>query len=511
MQYYPNIVDKINNAVPLPCLPHVLYKIIHTLKTPSHTFADLARLVLMDPSLSLKILRLKIDDGFNRRNLETIEQSITALGSEHLKNMVLTTLSSPVSNPQFWKTGYYFNQFWLHSFRCAILSANLSKYIPVVSADDAYLAGLYHDIGKLVLWTNFRKDYEPIVKKPLAIHQIVMAESTRIGTNHCEAGCALLKTLDLNPLIVDSVLYHHWPAKDVAHALPIVKTVYAANMIAHIGEGAHDIDLFEMLGIELARGQLNKILAATEKQLSIALRELDTSTEALGRPPSQGMEDGNLSVQTLLDQFREVCLIHFTVDHIRRDTGLEVVLKQLLFYLKVYFDVYTSIFFYYDSKYNRLVAKTTEADRRLSDIEGARLPLQEEGSIVAKSLIENKTLDSFGYLSNEQVTIADSQLIDLMGTGGMVCIPLAVESQWIGVICAGINEPQFPILWKQQPIIDQFAEKAAALLQAEFRAKEAGPEVKEVASRVDTGSLQKVIHKSITRLASLRIIWIYSA
>ena len=114
MQYYPNIVDKINNAVPLPCLPHILYKIIQTIKIPSHTPADIARLVRMDPSLSLKILRLRIDDGFDRRNLDTIEHSITALGSEHIKNMILTMLASPISNPQFWKTGYYFNQFWLH-------------------------------------------------------------------------------------------------------------------------------------------------------------------------------------------------------------------------------------------------------------------------------------------------------------------------------------------------------------------------------------------------------------
>ena len=251
MQYYPNIVDKINNAIPLPCLPHVIYKILHTLKVPSHTPADITRLVRMDPSLSLKMLRLKINGGFNRRDLATIGQSITGLGSGHLKNMLLTTLASPVSNPQFWESGYIFNQFWLHSFRCAILSAHLAQHLSTVNPDDAYVAGLLHDIGKLVLWTNFRKDYEPIVKKPLAIHQIVMAESTRIGTNHCETGCALLKTLNLNPLIGDAVLYHHWPAKDVAHALPIVKTVYAANMIAHIGEGAHDIDLFEMLGIDL--------------------------------------------------------------------------------------------------------------------------------------------------------------------------------------------------------------------------------------------------------------------
>lgn|GEM_PF-3270237 len=495
MQYYPNIVDKINNAIPLPCLPHVLYKIIHTLKVPSHTPADITRLVQMDPSLSLKMLRLKINDGFNRRDLDTIGQSITGLGAGHLKNMILTTLASPVSNPQFWESGHIFNQFWLHSLRCAILSANLAQHVPTVNPDDAYVAGLLHDIGKLVLWTNFRKDYEPIVKKPLAIHQIVMAESTRIGTNHCETGCALLKTLNLNPLIGDAVLYHHWPAKDVAHALPVVKTVYAANMIAHIGEGAYDIDLFEMLGIDLKRGPLNKILAATERQLNTALGDLETSVEGLSQPATHDTIGGSHPVQTLLDQFREVCLIHFSVDQIRTDSGPEIALKQMLFYLKVYFDVYTAIFFYYDSKSNQLYAKATESDHRLRDIEGARLALQENGSLVARSLIDKKTLDSFGYLTNDRVSIADSQLIDLMGTGGMICIPLTVGSRRIGVICAGINEPQFPGLWKQQPIIEQFSERAAALLWSIFKVKEQAPEKIEVAARTDTGSIRKIIHE----------------
>jgi signal transduction histidine kinase len=107
--------------------------------------------------------------------------------------------------------------------------------------------------------------------------------------------------------------------------------------------------------------------------------------------------------------------------------------------------------------------------------------------------MHHKIIDSFSYLTNEVMTIGDEELIRLLGAEGMLCIPLISRQKWIGVIAAAINEPQFPVLWEQLSLLNQYAKYAADLLEeyvfAEMRLSE------DITERIDDTSIRRVIHE----------------
>ena len=104
----------------------------------------------MDPALTIKIMRLHAGGDPKTSGLNAIEQVVSQLGPGTIKNVALFCLSSPLSNPLLWKTDANFNQFWFHSLRCAVIARLLSERLAPELADDAYIAGLLHDVGKLL-------------------------------------------------------------------------------------------------------------------------------------------------------------------------------------------------------------------------------------------------------------------------------------------------------------------------------------------------------------------------
>ena len=167
MKNPPKIINKINTAIPLPCLPQVLVKLNRICNSPTPSPEELTRLVAMDPALTLKILRLEGAAVPLKSTYEIIAKSVNQLGSGGLKNVALFCLSNPLTNPLLWETNNNFNQYWYHSLRCAVLARSLGQHLQPESSEDAYIAGLLHDVGKLLLWMNFKKDYEPLFKKSI--------------------------------------------------------------------------------------------------------------------------------------------------------------------------------------------------------------------------------------------------------------------------------------------------------------------------------------------------------
>ncbi|MGD2009885.1 MAG: HDOD domain-containing protein [Desulfobacterales bacterium] len=464
MKNPPKIFSKINTAIPLPCHPRVLIKLNRLCDSSTAASRDITRLATMDPALTIKIMRLHGGGNPKTSSLNAIKQVVSQLGPETIKNVALFCLSNPLSNPLLWKTDANFNQFWFHSLRCAVVARLLSEHLAPELADDAYIAGLLHDVGKLLLWSNFKKDYEPLFMKSVQTDSALPAENDSIGTNHCEAGWNVVRNLKTNPLVADAVLYHHFTPKAVADALPLVKIVFIANTVCYQGKGVDHLDLMQTLGINLSADRLDRILAEAEKQTDGLLEDVDLTAEALAKDPSPFHNERDAAVYSIFGEFRKLSVQHLTFEHTQTDSGVVATQKNLLQAFKILFDIAAAFFFTYDPIRDTLVGKPAESGPNQWPIGRVELPVATGGNLVALALSHRQIIDSFGYLTNDLITIADEQLVRLLNTEGMLCLPLIYDGRWIGVICAGIDEPQFPLLWEQLDFLNNFAAQAAALL-----------------------------------------------
>ena len=461
----PKIINKINTAIPLPCLPQVLVKLNRLCNSDAPSLEELTRLVAMDPALTLKILRLEAAADPSKSTYEIIERSLAQQGPGGIKNVALFCLSNPLSNPLLWETNVNFNRFWYHSLHCAVLARSLSQRLLPESADDAYIAGLLHDVGKLLLWTNFKKDYEPLFKKSIRADSALPAENDSIGTNHCEAGWNLLRSLKIHPFIADAVLYHHFPVKEIAGGLPLVKIIYAANTICYQVEGSIHHELITSLGLDLNSDQLDHIIDETDRRIGSMLKDIDLTVETLLESQVPLRRERESSLFSIFGEFRELSIRHLTLERPAAEDDPSNMQKDLLRSLKILFDITAAFFFSYDSGRNLLVGKPSGAGSTEAHIGQIHLPVIPDGSLPALALTHQKIFDSFGYLSNDLISIADEQLIHLLDTEGMLCLPLLNRRKWVGVICAGIDEPQFPLLWEQMNLLNIFAGQAAVLFE----------------------------------------------
>ncbi len=492
------IISKINTAIPLPCLPQVLVKLNRLCNSDAPSLEHLTRLVTMDPTLALKFLRLETVIDPSKSAYEIIEGAVARQGPGGIKNVALYGLSNPLSNPLLWKTDASFNAFWHHSLHCAVLARTLSQRLLPESADDAYIAGLIHDIGKLLLWANFKKDYEPLFKKSIRADSALPAENDSIGTNHCEAGWNFVRSLKIHPFIADSILYHHFPAKEVAKAFPLVKIIYAANTLCYQKESARFLELMAALELDLDSDQLDRIVDETNLQVDGLLKDVELTVDSLLESPVPPKGERESSLYSIFGEFRELSVRHLTLESPADGSDQADMQGQLIRSLKMLFDIDTAFFFAYDRERNLLVGKPSSVDSADAHIGQVRLPVVPEGSLPARALTQQKIFDSFGYLSNDLVSIADEQVIHLLDTEGMLCLPLFSRQKWIGVICAGIAEPQFPLLWEQLKLLTLFAEQAATLLERALP-----PDIQpkhpdsseEVIDTVGDDAIRRVIHE----------------
>ncbi len=488
MKKPPKIIKRINSAIALPSLPQVFFKLVEVCKDAATTEKDIAGIAALDPSISLRLLRLV--------NTNTLEKAVATLGRAIIKNIAVTASLRPATNPLLKNSSFNFNQFWLHSVQCGVIARTLAQEVHYDYPEDAYLAGLLHDIGKLVLYANFSRDYVPIVEGARINEEVLIAEKKKIGATHCEIGWSLINPLGLRSFVADAILYHHWPAKEIANSFPLVKIVYAANALwGRETETSARFSTLAKLDLGLANTRIDYIKRKADSDTDTIIHNLGLRPADISDPPEIGTVKSEYPSKVMSLEIREMSMIHGAASNLISATGREAIQKELLFMLQIHFEIRKALFFYYDAANNLLLANPTTGSNLDQAVAGIQLPVRDDGSFPSLALLNEEIVDSFGYLTDQLLTIADEQLIGILNTEGLLCVPIMTRQKHIGVIVAGIDEPQFPQLSEQLVLLNKFAEHAALFL-GEYSSGGTGSFDRDKSiNRIEAESMRKIIHE----------------
>ncbi len=476
--------------------PRVLLKLVDACKDETNSEKDIARIVSLDPAVSLKLLQLAMFGEAEKGGASTLEQAAAKLGPKRIKNLAVSASVNPILNRMLRNKLFNFNHFWLHSLKCAITARKLAERVRYDFPEDGYLAGLLHDIGKLVLWANLSRNYTPIMDGAYRTNEELIAEKRKIGVTHCEVGCSLISTTGVSSFVAQAILYHHWPTREIVKAFPLVRILYAANTISYRpSETSAVIEILNEIGFGMNLPNLKHLTEEIESETNAIIRSLGFSPEDLFGAPKIEITGKTPSISEMLPEVREMSLIHSTAVNLVTAVGREAIQKELLINLHIHFNIKSAFFFYYDPSKNVLLGKSTGQMKTDDLIDGVELPVRTDGSLSALALLNQKIVDSFGYLTDELLTIADEQLIYLLDTEGMLCIPLISRQKRVGVIVAGIDEPQFPLLSEQLTLLKKFADHAALFLGGNFTAETQKIEPDNSAGKIETESIRQIIHE----------------
>jgi HD-like signal output (HDOD) protein len=206
----PQIEKILDSIKDIPSIPTVAAAVLKAMEDPLVGAKDISKIVDKDQSLALRILRMANSPiyGFERR-ISTIDLAVVILGMDNLREIIMSYIvqgffSKVKSN--------VFNtiHFWEYSLLSASAARIIARRLKYKLAGEAFISGLMHDIGLIIIAEYFTKQYEKI-KQEMQIGELTITqlEKKHIGATHAEIGFWLTQKWNLPLNMCNAVLNHH--------------------------------------------------------------------------------------------------------------------------------------------------------------------------------------------------------------------------------------------------------------------------------------------------------------
>lgn len=218
----------------LPTLPEVATKVMEVANNPRSSAADMAKVISQDQALTAKILKLVNSAyyGFPRK-ISTVTQAIVILGFRTVRDLVLNISISGMFNSK--NVGELSAEaLWLHNLGVAVTAKILAKRIGYEPLEEAFTAGLLHDLGKLVFIKLFPREYEKIVTIAINGNKWIRdVEESLLEVDHALIGKWVSENWKFPPQLVRAIQLHHQPEIDNEYP-ELTSIVHGADVLTRI-------------------------------------------------------------------------------------------------------------------------------------------------------------------------------------------------------------------------------------------------------------------------------------
>jgi putative nucleotidyltransferase with HDIG domain len=215
----------------LPVMPPVAAEVMRKAEDPDTAVKEIAELISRDAALAVRVLKIANSSFYAMaREVQTMQQAIMLLGYSTLRSVVVAASMKDV----FARFGLAERLLWEHAVAGAVAANRLAREIGGLSPDELFLAGLLHDVGRLVMYSQDSERYQEVLKVLYAEGgDPVALERQHFGFDHCEIGSLVLDKWKLPARLVAAVGGHHDPErvagkngeKPLAAALQLVDRV----------------------------------------------------------------------------------------------------------------------------------------------------------------------------------------------------------------------------------------------------------------------------------------------
>ena len=247
--------DAVMNGKQIRPFPAAVSQLLSACQDEGATAKTFEKIIECDPALSIRLLRMANSPLSGLADeVRTIAHATSMLGIRQIKSLALCVAGNEIFASGAEKKAR--QDLWNHSLGCAIVSRELAAFIDGVPADEAFLAGIFHDVGKLLLYDVVPEEYARMVSAYSGA-QLVAQEEVVFGMSHAEIGLRSIRQWGMAEDIGVAVGYHHAPQQTTNHR-PFASLTHIADSLCRVwGIGSEPNDEFELssdvvqvLGIE---------------------------------------------------------------------------------------------------------------------------------------------------------------------------------------------------------------------------------------------------------------------
>jgi HD-like signal output (HDOD) protein len=230
---------RLKTCARLPSLSTIYSALRELLNADQRYTTQISEVIRRDPSLTARLLRLVNSVYYGLTTpVNSIEEAVFYLGVRQIRQLAMVTPIIEDFQKLAGNSPFPWRKFWQHCIGTAIMSREVIGNI-LTPADEAdYVAGLVHDVGKIVMASAFPRHFAVIHQRVNEGDQDLTAVETDVlGLDHAELGAIYLKNHNLPDIMVETARYHHHPEEASHHAQIVAAVQIADHLVRHAGIG----------------------------------------------------------------------------------------------------------------------------------------------------------------------------------------------------------------------------------------------------------------------------------
>jgi putative nucleotidyltransferase with HDIG domain len=231
-----SIKSIISQIESLPSLPSIYTEIVTEMQSDDPAIKKVGEIISKDLSMTAKILQMVNSAFFGLfRKINSPEQAVMMLGLETIKALVLSVkIFSEFNQKSF--SWFNIDDLFNHSLAVSMYAKTIIKNENLDQGliNNSMMAGLLHDLGKLILATNFENPYRQVLAAAQSTGKNLLdLEYEAFGTSHAEIGAYLMGLWRLDNAIIEAIAFHHLPARSMTQNIGLLTAVHVGNALGH--------------------------------------------------------------------------------------------------------------------------------------------------------------------------------------------------------------------------------------------------------------------------------------
>lgn len=266
------VTDILRGDIQLASPPNIYFALRDIVDDANKTAQDAAIVIENDAALAMKLLKIVNSAfyGFSAQ-INSIPKAIAMVGLRELQNLVLAAVV--IERFSELPGGHFsIHDFWARNLRSALIARELDLHLGKHYADTAFLCGLVHNIGQLVLYKKIpvlAREVDLLLQSATAGENDESAiEQQVIGFDHFQVGAELCRLWNLPAAVIESIALRNFPRRDQPYA-DIASIVRASSGLAKIDAPCHETAANDL---ELTSEQISSILDKTHDEFEVIFK-----------------------------------------------------------------------------------------------------------------------------------------------------------------------------------------------------------------------------------------------
>ncbi len=485
-----NMLQKFDITL-LPALPHLLLKLLVICDQEEAQLDEMLALLQQDQALTAQVLA-----SANARPIKTgaqggaLSMAFATLNVDDIRELALNAALNHAAHATPGVGLDEIKQRWRHALLSAHLARALASKAMYADGDEAYLAGLLHDIGRPILWSHNPTAYLHAMHGADDEAALLARETRELKINHAQAGATVAQSWGRQSFLADAIRYHHESPQRLMNAHALVRIVSVAHYLAEVAaETPLDPAMLALLSLSLddarllqqqARTQLAEaetaLAVAPQTEAALTSPNNDTESERrrfradVARTPAtpQALAEQALP-QQLAERVRDMVALQGAKNSLFSAPDLAAWQNALRHNLHALFGLKSVVLFLPSSRDGVLQGIGEGAHSLAGQIQ---IAVEDTHSLLARALQQGRPWHSL-QAPTPQLTVLDEQVMNLAGDVGMLGLPLLNAGKAIGLAVCAISAEEVEQLTLRLPVLARLGQQAGSALAAKLSPKSA--------------------------------------